>query len=303
MKNSFNHKHPTRKKLIMYKCGLYFIAAFFALSIVAGAQEKVITPFRTAVDLNVGESREVTLTNGKRVTIAVRNVEETLDVFRGALRNAAVTVTVNGQEIILNSANYHVPVTAGGVQIDCPITKGYYTLSRGDSWGLEHDVRLRLWPEQSPLLTPGTFGYPVVQRWFASDTQMSNEPVFVDAGEVPSNKDIYYHSGLDFGGTEGMVDVIAATDGLVVSKAGAVLDGHQEDTPVRPRYDVIYLLDDRGWYYRYSHMKSHETNVIIGERVKQGQKLGELGKEGASGGWSHLHFEIVARQPSGKMGH
>jgi hypothetical protein len=32
------------------------------------------------------------------------------------------------------------------------------------------------------------------------------------------------------------------------------------------------------------------------------QKLGVLGKEGASGGWSHLHFEIVSRQPSGKWG-
>jgi len=27
-----------------------------------------------------------------------------------------------------------------------------------------------------------------------------------------------------------------------------------------------------------------------------------LGKEGASGGWSHLHFGIVARQPSGRYG-
>ena len=33
-----------------------------------------------------------------------------------------------------------------------------------------------------------------------------------------------------------------------------------------------------------------------------GQKIGVLGKEGASGGWSHLHFDIKARQPSGKWG-
>src|SRR5262249_60226452 len=32
------------------------------------------------------------------------------------------------------------------------------------------------------------------------------------------------------------------------------------------------------------------------------ERVGVLGKEGASGGWSHLHFEIKSRQPSGKWG-
>jgi hypothetical protein len=31
-----------------------------------------------------------------------------------------------------------------------------------------------------------------------------------------------------------------------------------------------------------------------------GQKIGVLGKEGSSGGWSHLHFDIKSREPSGK---
>jgi hypothetical protein len=33
-----------------------------------------------------------------------------------------------------------------------------------------------------------------------------------------------------------------------------------------------------------------------------GQPIGLLGKEGGSGGWSHLHFDITGRQPSGKWG-
>ena len=37
----------------------------------------------------------------------------------------------------------------------------------------------------SPLMNPGTFRYPAKQRWFASGTQMANEPVHVDGGEVP----------------------------------------------------------------------------------------------------------------------
>jgi hypothetical protein len=33
-----------------------------------------------------------------------------------------------------------------------------------------------------------------------------------------------------------------------------------------------------------------------------GRKIGILGKEGGSGGWSHLHFDITRRQPSGMWG-
>ena len=65
---------------------------------------------------------------------------------------------------------------------------------------------------------------------------------------------------------------------------------------------MVYLLDGRGWYYRYSHLSSIDPAVKPGARIKIGQKIGVLGKEGASGGWSHLHFDIVAPQPSGKYG-
>jgi hypothetical protein len=75
-----------------------------------------------------------------------------------------------------------------------------------------------------------------------------------------------------------------------------------EDTPVAPRYDVVYILDDRGWYYRYSHMQSIEKDIVPGAKVVRRQKIGVLGKEGGSGGWSHLHFDIKSRQPSGMWG-
>ena len=130
---------------------------------------------------------------------------------------------------------------------------------------------------------------------------MSNEPTYVDGGEDPKRKAIYYHNDLDFGGAEGMVEVVAATDGLVVSSGKDVLAGH-EDSPVSERYDVVYILDDRGWYCRYSHLFSIDESIKIGTRVQMGQNIGILGKEGGSGGWSHLHFGIYSRQPSGDWG-
>ena len=286
----------------MYRLIQIIFIIMIVFSFPISAEEPLIKPIRTVIDINTGETQKVELTDGKIVSVTLLEVEETRDEIRNALRSLKVSVKVNGQETILKSGNYTLPVTVAGVQIDCPITKGYYTNTSQDRWGLVKDVRLRLWPAGSPYITHGTFVYPAHQRWFASDTQMSNEPVFVDGGENPSTKEIYYHSGLDIGGPEGLVDIMSATDGLVISVGERELESYKNKTPSSPRYDVIYILDDRGWYYRYSHLKSFETNIIPGERVKAGQKIGELGKEGGSGGWSHLHFEVISRQPSGKWG-
>jgi hypothetical protein len=67
-------------------------------------------------------------------------------------------------------------------------------------------------------------------------------------------------------------------------------------------YDYVYVLDDHGWFYRYAHLQSIDDAVQPGKKIKAGEKIGVLGKEGSSGGWSHLHFDIKALQPSGKWG-
>ena len=267
----------------------------------ADLPKPTIEPTLRAVDLRIGESAEVTLADGSKANVKLLDLKEQVDSMSAAVREAKVLVSVNGNEMWLISANYNLPKSVGGVQIDCPITRGYNANSGEDSWGLEKDARLRLWPAGSSWIEPGTFVYPLKQRWFATMTQFSNEPTYVDGGDKPERKKIYYHNDLDFGGCEGLVDVVAATDGLVVSVSNKTLDGYSL-TPVRPRYDVVYVLDERGWYYRYSHLHTIDSAIQMGSRVKMGQRIGILGKEGASGGWSHLHFGIKSRQPSGKWG-
>jgi murein DD-endopeptidase MepM/ murein hydrolase activator NlpD len=259
-------------------------------------------PLVAVADLDVGQSHILELCDGSRATVKLLDLKETRDDVRNAVRRAVATVDVNGRTVSLVSSTYRLPKTVAGVQIDCPVTKGYLqNSSKQNAWGLEKDARLRLWPAGSPLVRQGTFVYPVKQRWFATDTQMANVPTFVDGGEVPKNRNIYYHYGLDFGGAEGLVDVVAATDGLVIS-AGTDMLGGYEDSPVATRYDVIYVLDDRGWFYRYSHLYKILDSGKPGQRVTMGEKIGILGKEGGSGGWSHLHFDIKCRQPSGLWG-
>lgn len=258
------------------------------------------------VDVSLAEPVEVALPGGGTARVELLALEESRDEVRGAVRRAMVQVRVNGETAELVSANYRLPRIVGGVRIDCPVTAGYcrhatQTSARLDPWGLDKDARLRLWPADGPLIDPGTFQYPVQQSWFATATQMANEPTYVDGGEKPGTGPVYYHYGLDIGGAEGLVDVVAATDGLVVSVGTESLPGF-EKTPVAPRYDVVYLLDPRGWFYRYSHLKTIAATLKPGGRVRRGEPIGVLGKEGGSGGWSHLHFDISGRQPSGKWG-
>lgn len=254
------------------------------------------SPGFTLVDLDIGETQSVTLSDGANVQLKLLDLQEHRDDVRQAIRQATATVLINDQKAQLSCSHYHLPQTIGPVRIDCPITKGHYQGVAGDPWGLDKQVRLRLWPATTPLTAPGTFSYPLKQRWFASATSMANEPI--DAGV---NSGYLYHYDLDFGGAEALTEIISATDALVVSCADTTLPGY-EDSPVKARYDVIYLLDDRGFFYRYSHFHRIDPQIKTGQRVRLGQKLGLLGKQGASGGWSHLHFGLWTKMPSGKWG-
>ncbi|MCA9133714.1 MAG: PKD domain-containing protein [Planctomycetales bacterium] len=262
-------------------------------------EPSAIEPLVRVVDLDVGESSKVTLCDGSQATLKLVSLDEQRDKVRLAVRRAKLVLEVNGQRVELEAAPYRLPITAAGVQLDCSVTAGMNSNGTPEFWGLEKDARLRVWPADSPWITPGSFIYPLKQGWLATRTWFDNQAV--DGGATILKK-IYYHSGLDIGASEGLVEVIAATDALVVQRGTDVLEGHQQDTPASPRYDVVYLLDGRGWYYRYSHLKEIAPDILPGRVIRQGELVGLVGKEGASGGWSHLHFEIKSRQPSGKWG-
>ncbi len=288
----------------IYSATFLFISAFMlARAFTLQAAQTLIEPLFRMLDLNVGETGQVILANGQAVSVKLIDLKEQRCDMRGAVRRAELGVEVAGQRAQLVAATYNLPKTVGSAQIDCPITRGYIERSSEDNvWALDKDARLRLWPAGSPWIQPGTFGYPLNQRWFASDTQMANDPCYADGGDKPGLKSIYYHYGLDFGGAEGLADVLAATDGTFVCRGNERMPGLEYPPQVKPRYDVLYIRDDRGWYYRYSHLMAFEPSAKLGQRVKMGTKIGTLGKEGGSGGWSHLHVDITMLQPSGRYG-
>ena len=190
-----------------------------------GAEPLARQPLFRVTDLNVGESQLLKLSDGSQANVKLLRIEETRDALRSALRLARVKVEVNGVSETIESGNYRLPMTVGGVQIDCPATQGLYPRHDlfEDSWGLDKDARLRLWPKGSPWIEPGSFGYPIKQRWFANVTQAGNEPSYVMGEDAPTSSTIYYHAGNDIGGAEGLDEVVAASDGLIISAGGKTL--------------------------------------------------------------------------------
>ena len=280
---------------VLHTAVLLFL--FFSSGVVAQQ------PLFRAVDIDVGGTEQVQFSDGKRATVKLVSISETRDKARSAIREARAEVEINGSRATLSCGNYRLPVALGEVQADCTVTKAYYQNTDHDHWGLEKDARLRLWPAGSPNMPLGSMVYPVRQRWFASRTQIANEPTYVDEGERITSAKIYYHAGLDIGGAEGLTDVLAATSGVVVGLGTAVVDTEKDNTSLDHQYnDTIWVQDERGWYHRYTHLYSFDPSVKLGGRVAIGQKIGTLGKEGGSGGWSHLHYEILSRQASGKLG-
>ena len=258
------------------------------------------------LDLAIGESAEVALRDGTSRRITLVAVREPRDAARGVIRFPRITVEVEGERADVPAALYHMPQVVGGVRIGCSVTRGVAeAVGRSqDVYALDTDARIRCWDPDGPLFGPEPLVYPARQRWFASMTQMANERCFVNACEAPLIKPdeyVYYHYGLDIGGYDKAVPVVAAHAGQVVVRGEeSVADYSNEGGATR--YDRVVVRDETGWHYLYSHLDTIDPTVELGGHLAAGDPVGVLGKEGASGGWSHLHFGITSPQPSGRYG-
>lgn len=252
-------------------------------------------------DLYIGESAVVPLPGGpKKITLL--DVREPRCKARGLIRFPSIAVAVDGERADVPAGLYHMPQGVQGVTIGCSVTRGVAqaVARHSDVYALEKDARIRCWPPGAPLFGQEPLIYPARQTWFASMTQMANERTFADGGEMPPqdpNGYIYHHYGMDIGGYDKAVPIVAARGGQVVVRGETFIEADH-----MVRYDRVVVKDDAGWFYLYSHLDMIAHNVILGERVEAGDPIGALGKEGASGGWSHLHFGITSPQPSGRYG-
>lgn len=258
------------------------------------------------VDLSIGESVRFDLPGGETRRITLVGLREEPDRIRGVVRRPTALVEVDGERTELVAGHYHLPKIVNGVKLACSVTRcvARALLVYQDIHALDKDARLRCWAPEAPLFGPQPLVYPVRQTWFASMTQLGNERTYVDAGELtlndPARRHIYYHYGVDLGGYDKAVPVVAAAAGRVVRRAE---EWAPDETPdEKPRDDVVNIRDAAGWRYRYSHLDMIADSIRIGAEVHAGDPIGVLGKKGSSGGWSHLHFGVRGPQPSGRDG-
>lgn len=95
------------------------------------------------------------------------------------------------------------------------------------------------------------------------------------------------HSGVDICGTGYGSPIYAAKGGVVteVNSSGSL-------------GNYVEIYHENGYYSRYLHMVSLSPYVKVGDRVKMGQTIGDMGCSGRCYG-THLHFEIWLGKPYG----
>jgi murein DD-endopeptidase MepM/ murein hydrolase activator NlpD len=112
-------------------------------------------------------------------------------------------------------------------------------------------------------------GRPVARGWISSYYGMRNDP-FTGKRTM--------HKGMDFAGKEGS-DVVAVAAGVVTWSGKR--NGYGE---------LVEINHGKGYVTRYGHNKT--CLVEVGDRVRQGQVIAEMGSTGRSTG-PHVHFEVV----------
>lgn len=124
--------------------------------------------------------------------------------------------------------------------------------------------------------TNGKFRWPTYNRTITSEFGWRIHPVY---------KDKRLHTGVDIASGYGAA-IMAAGDGVVIYTAKPV----QGQNTGGSGYGNHCIIDHGGGYTTlYGHCRY--VYVKTGQKVKAGQKIGEVGSTGTSTG-SHLHFEV-----------
>ena len=102
------------------------------------------------------------------------------------------------------------------------------------------------------------------------------------------------HRGLDFGWNDGVYNhqpIIAIEDGNVVGCADGYDCTYYQGIKIYGNY--VNIDHGNGWYSVYGHLMKGSVRVKVGQKVKKGDILGQMGNSGYSyQGWQHLHFEL-----------
>ena len=245
------------------------------------AAEHRITPEQEArikysrqrlVYLDPGEKFAYRLRNGAERRVRLVSVAEEKDLVIGLIRRAQIEVEIDGKPVALVCAPYRMPTEIAGLRIQADTTSGWLAMPKR--------VQFSVWDAADPIVDTALFSFPLPgYRLFSHGLQAYNEPVHLgDRDGDPAGQRFYHNYGVDLAGYEGRQKVVSAIDGGVV----------QADS----REGNLCIRDDRGLILHYGHLDSILTGIRSGVRVRRGEWVGMLGRQGASGNFSHLHVGV-----------
>ncbi len=225
------------------------------------------------VRLDPGEAYRFVSERGLTKTIRLVSVEDHRDSVIQLMRRADVRVEIDGQPMGLVSAPYVMPTETAGLRIQADSTSGWVSMAKR--------VQLSLWDARDPIVDTARFGFPLRNyRLFSQGTQAYNEPVHLGRGDGdPTGQRFYHNYGFDLAGYEGGEEIVSATEGEVHSFS-----------PSRENCHGVIVRDSQGLPWEYGHMATVSPDIVVGTRLTRGQRMGLLGKTGASGNFSHLHL-------------
>lgn len=88
-------------------------------------------------------------------------------------------------------------------------------------------------------------------------------------------------------------DIFAVVDGTVERADGDFPDIEPRNTPLLGEGNILVIKDSAGFHYNYAHIRKGSITVRVGQAVKAGQKIGELGNSGYTS-VPHLHFGLYS---------
>ena len=259
------------------------------------------------MDLNLGESQEVTLAGGKKVTVKLLDLKEQRDSprsgpegggegggrwERGDARLGQLSAAGDGRRRCRSIARSRGAIAERGAKTTGGRDPGAWTRTPACGSGRR----------ASPLMNPGTFiyprssaGSPAARRWPTSrSTSMAASSPATAQDLLPLRPRHRRRRGAGRGRRRHR-------------RPGRLAPARRccPATRTRPSRRATTWstcsTSAAGTIATATCTRSPRASSPA-RQVKMGQTLGLLGKEGGSGGWSHLHFDISGRQPSGKWG-
>jgi len=225
------------------------------------------------VCLDVGEGYTFRLRSGKERTVRLVSVKETRDSVLGKVRRARVDVDIDGKPFTLDCGPYVMPTEIDGLRLQADTTSS--------GWGhLPKAVQLSIWDATVPIVNTDRFSFPVRDfRLFSHGMQAYGEVVHLGLGDGDPKSHAFHHDyGIDLAGYEGGETITSCTDGEIVQLWPAPADA-----------STVVIADQGGFLWSYCHLDSLAPHLKLGIRITRGQPIGQLGRKGGSGNFSHIH--------------